>query len=107
MLSDTPKVKSATPEPLSTIFIGGLITHRRLDATAMLNLAAQIGLAHDAAARAVLDLIGRGYASVMRDDDGLGEMLPTPKIDEISCKYRVRCVVAHLVAVKGQVVRHA
>ena len=85
--------------PFSVVLIGGLAMHGQIDAAAITARGAAMGLDTDAQARAVLDLINRGLASVSRVG-AEGHLLATAEIAALDQAYRVRAIVAYLAAGK-------
>lgn len=90
----------AVRQPLTVVLIGGLALHGRLDATTIIDRAAAMRLGTEAQARAVLDLIDRGLASVSRAGSD-GHLLATPAVADLSREYRVRCILAYLALAKA------
>jgi len=87
-------------QPLALVLIGGLAMHGHLDATAITMRGEAMGLDTAAQARAVLDLIDRGLASVSREGSD-GHLLATPALEGLDRSYRVRGIMAYLAVAKN------
>lgn len=90
----------ATRQPLALVLIGGLALHGHITATTIIDRAEAMGLDIDRAARAVLDLIDRGLASVSREGSD-GHLAATPALADLERSYRVRGIMAFLAVTKA------
>lgn len=82
-------------DPLTAVLIGGLALQGQIDATAIMSRTRVMDMDATAAATAILGLIDRGLASVIREGT-CGCVMATPALNALDIRERVHGVTAYL-----------
>ncbi|MEM8849282.1 MAG: hypothetical protein AAGE03_04520 [Pseudomonadota bacterium] len=94
------------PTGLTDLVIGGLSLHGEISAERLTQIADRAGYSTGPQARAVLDLVEAGLASVMRSDDG-GTIQATPALTDLPRSTHARAILTYVAAAKAAGVFHA